>query len=158
MDKFGAEREKVVTIICVIAFLCSIIFTSQAGLHWISILDHFITNYGLVVVGILECILVGWLFNIELLKRHINRVSSIKIGRWWNGSIRYFAPLVLGIILVGDLYNEVLHPYGGYSWAALILIGRDWLIMTFIAAYVISSRPWKTDKPLIRGRGEISEG
>ncbi len=157
MDKFGTERGRVVTIICIIAFLCSIIFTSQAGLHWISILDHFITNYGLIVVGILECILVGWLFNIEILRRHINKVSSIKMGSWWNGLIRYFVPLVLGIILVGDLYHEVLHPYSGYSWAALILIGRDWLIMTFIAAYVISSRPWKTDKHLIKGRGEKEE-
>ncbi len=156
MDKFGAERRKVVTILCVLGFLLSIIFTSQAGLHWISILDHFITNYGLVAVGILECILVGWLFNIEILRRHINRVSSVKVGIWWNGLIRYFVPFVLGTILIGNIYNEILHPYGGYSWAALILIGRDWLILTFIAAYIISERPWKTEKPLIKGRGELS--
>ncbi len=154
MDKFGTERKKVVTSVCIIGFLTSIIFTSQAGLHWISILDHFITNYGLVTVGILECILVGWLFNIEMLRRHINRVSTIKIGRWWDGLVRYFIPFVLGVILVGDIYHEILHPYGNYSWAALILIGRDWLIMTFVAAYIISTRPWKTEKPLIKGRAE----
>jgi len=157
MDKFGSERRKVVTILCVLGFLGSIIFTSQAGLHWISILDHFLTNYGLITVGILECILVGWLFDIEMLRRHINRVSSIGIGRWWNYLIRFFIPLMLGIILIGDLYSEILHPYGGYSWLAIILIGRDWLIATFFIAYIISTRPWKTEKPLIKGRGEELE-
>ncbi len=156
IDKFGSERRRVSTILCIIAFLCSIIFTSQAGLHWIIILDHFITNYGLVVVGILECILVGWLFNIEMLRRHINKVSTIKVGKWWNWLIRYFVPAILSIILIGDICHEIRHPYNNYSWTALILIGRDWLITTFIIAYIISIRPWKTEKPLIKGRGEES--
>jgi len=145
IDKFRLGRKQVVTAVCVMGFVGSIIFTTQAGIHWLDIVDHFLTHYGLVVVGVLECILVGWLFRLEILRKHINKISSIRLGTWWNGIIRYFVPLVLGTILIGDLYRELKEPYGGYTWTSLILIGRDWTLLTLVAAFWITSRPWKTD-------------
>jgi NSS family neurotransmitter:Na+ symporter len=155
IDKFGFNRKQVVTAVCVIGFVGSIVFTSQAGIHWIDILDHFITHYGLVIIGMLECILVGWLFKIRLLRKHINKISSIRLGIWWDILIKYFVPLVLGTILVGDLFDEFRQPYGGYTWTSLILIGRDWLLITLIAAFWIASRPWKTQNNNIPGRSDI---
>ena len=78
-----------------------------------------------------------------MLRRHINKVSSIKLGLWWDYIIKLFIPLILGIVLFGDLYTELKEPYGGYSWASLILIGRDWLLLTLIVAFAIAIRPWK---------------
>jgi NSS family neurotransmitter:Na+ symporter len=144
VDKFGVKRKTLVTVICVLGFVGSIIFTTQAGLLWLDIVDHFLTHYGLVVVGIAECILVGWFFKLEIIRKHVNAISSIKLGVWWDFLIKFFVPLVLGIILIGDLYNELKAPYGGYSWTSLILIGRDWVLVTFIVAFVIAMRPWKT--------------
>jgi NSS family neurotransmitter:Na+ symporter len=154
VDKFGIDRKKLVSGICALGFLGSIIFTTQAGLFWLDIADHFLTHYGLVVVGIAECILVGWFFNLDILRKHVNKISSIQLGRWWNFLIKLFIPLVLGIILVGDLYSELKEPYEGYSWAALISIGIDWILLTFIAAIVIAMRPWKTEYHKSRGRTE----
>jgi NSS family neurotransmitter:Na+ symporter len=154
VDKFGMNRKILVTIICVLGCFTSIIFTTQAGLLWLDIADHFLTHYGLVVVGIAECILVGWLFKTETLRRHINKISSFKLGPWWDILIKFFVPLVLSIILVGDIYNELREPYGGYSWTSLILIGRDWVLFTFIVAIIISMRPWKTDHNKSKGRTE----
>jgi NSS family neurotransmitter:Na+ symporter len=152
VDKFGYNRKTVVTIISILGFMGSIIFTTEAGLLWLDIVDHFLTHYGLVVVGILECVLVGWLFKIKLLRTHINKVSSIKIGGWWDFLIKYFVPLVLGVILIGDLYNELTKPYGDYSWTSLILIGRDWIVITLIVAFVIAMKPWKTNQDQSKGR------
>jgi NSS family neurotransmitter:Na+ symporter len=146
VDKFGVSRKTLVTVICVLGFIGSIIFTTQAGLLWLDIVDHFLTHYGLVVVGIAECILVGWFFKLEIIRKHVNAISSIKLGIWWDLLIKFFVPLVLGIILIGDLYNELKEPYGGYSWTSLILIGRDWVLVTFIAAFIIAMRPWKTER------------
>ncbi|TNF53874.1 sodium-dependent transporter, partial [bacterium] len=130
VDKFAFRRKPVVTVISILGFLGSIIFTTQAGLLWLDIVDHFLTHYGLVVVGIFECILVGWFFRLKVLRNHINKISSIKLGTWWDALIKYFIPLVLGVILAGDLYSELTKPYEGYSWASLILIGRDWVLLT----------------------------
>jgi len=152
VDKFGFNRKTTITVVSVIGFLGSVVFTTQGGLFWLDIVDHFLTHYGLVVVGIAECILVGWLFNIEMVRNHVNRISSIRIGTWWNLLIRYFVPGVLLIILVGDLYSELQKPYEGYSWTSLILIGRDWILATLIAAFVIASRPWRTEMHKKEGR------
>ncbi|RMG00190.1 MAG: sodium-dependent transporter [Nitrospirae bacterium] len=152
IDKFGINRKVLVSILSVLGFLGSIIFTTQAGLIWLDIVDHFLTNYGLVVVGIAECILAGWLFDITILQRHINKVSSIKLGKTWITLIRYFVPLILAIMLAGAIKNEVAKPYGGYGWAAVALIGINWIVLTVLAAVVIASRNWRTDQNKHSGR------
>ncbi len=152
VDKFNMNRKTLVTSISLLGFVGSVIFTTQAGLLWLDIVDHFLTHYGLVLVGIAECILVGWFFKINMLRNHVNKVSTIKLGRWWDILIKYFVPIVLGIIMVGDLYNEIRKPYGGYSWTSVILIGRDWVILTMIVAYIIASRPWRTENHKQGGR------
>ena len=152
VDKFNMKRENLVTGISLLGFAGSVIFTTQAGLLILDIVDHFLTHYGLIVVGIAECILVGWFFKIKVLRNHVNKVSSIKIGVWWDILIKFFVPIVLCVILVGDLYGEISKPYGGYSWASIILIGRDWILFTMIIAYIIASRPWRTENHKKSGR------
>jgi NSS family neurotransmitter:Na+ symporter len=153
IDKFGYNRKKVVTIISILGFLGSIIFATRAGLLWLDIVDHFLNNYGLIVVGLFECIVVAWIFKLKVIKDHINKISSIKLGLWWDMLIKYFIPLVLCIILIGSLRDELSEPYEGYSWLALIVIGRDWVLLTLVAAFWFAMRPWKTDQLKASGRG-----
>jgi NSS family neurotransmitter:Na+ symporter len=143
VDKFHLSRKGVVTGVCVLGFFGSVVFTTHAGLLWLDIVDHFLTHYGLVVVGIAECILVGWFFNLDRVREHVNKMSTPHLGIWWNMLVKFFIPLVLGVILAGDLFNEISKPYGGYSWGSVILIGVDWVVLTFMAAFVMASRPWK---------------
>jgi NSS family neurotransmitter:Na+ symporter len=154
IDKFGAGRKKVVTVVSIIGFFGSVIFTTQAGLFWLDIVDHFLTHYGLVVVGVFECILVGWFFKLKILRNHVNKISSIKLGIGWSSLIKYFVPLILGFILLGDLYGEFRESYEGYSWAAIALIGVNWVMFTIIAAVWIASKPWKTEHRKAPSRGE----
>ncbi|MBE9536760.1 MAG: sodium-dependent transporter [Proteobacteria bacterium] len=152
VDKFGVNRQALITYTAVFGFLGSVVFTTQSGLLWLDIVDHFITTYGLIVVGILECILVGWLFKFELIKKHINKVSSIHVGTIWGFLIRFFVPVILLIILIFNLVTELSQPYENYSWTSLILIGRDWLLATLVAGFLIASRPWKTERHKEEGR------
>ncbi len=145
IDKFGFQRNRLVTVISIIGFTTSIIFATEAGLLWLDIADHFLTHYGLIIVGIAEAVLVGWFFHIKVLRQRVNKISSIKLGKWWDILIKYFIPLALGIILVGDLCNEVQKPYGGYSWMSIILIGNAWVFLTLIAAFLFSSQTWKSE-------------
>lgn len=158
VDKFGFNRKPLVTLVAVLGFMGSVVFTTQAGLLWLDIVDHFVTHYGLVVVGIFECIIVGWLFRLPMLRQHINRISTIRLGIWWDLLIKFFVPAILSVILIGDLYQELRQPYGGYTWASLILIGRDWLIVTIAVAFILACRPWKTTHRDVAGRSENGTG
>ena len=154
IDKFHIDRKKVVSTLCVLGFLGGVIFTTGGGLFWLDIVDHFVANYGLLLVGILQCILVGWFFHIDKIRKHINRVSSVRLGTWWDWLIKFFVPAMLCLILFIALIEEVTTPYGGYTWPAIILIGRDWLLVTLFIAFVISWKTWKNNAHREKGRSD----
>lgn len=145
IDKFHYRRKIVVSTVCITGFLGSIIFAAQSGIHWLDIADHFITQYGLVIGGLLECILIGWIFKSQKLRRHINSVAQVTLTWMWDVCVRFVTPLVLVVLLVNSLSQELSQPYGGFSWVAVIMIGRDWLIVALIAALFVAMRPWKRE-------------
>ncbi len=139
MDKFHIDRRKAVTAMCGLGFLGSIIFTTSGGLCWIDILDHFITQYGLVTVGVAESLLVGWVLGAEEIRQFINQNSRIKLGRWWNGMIRFINPILLGTNLIQSFAGDFRNPYEGYPWFWLVLIGVNWLLGCLVAAFFLAS-------------------
>lgn len=143
IDKFHLKRKTVVSVVAIVGFFGGVIFTTGGGLYWLDIVDHFITHYGLVVVGLLECVLIGWVLKTNKLREYINKVSFMRLGSWWDFCIRYITPLVLSTVLINDIIQEVSAPYEGYSWLAIILIGRDWLLATLIAAIIVSRLKWR---------------
>ncbi|MCP4645714.1 MAG: sodium-dependent transporter [bacterium] len=143
IDKFGWPRMLTVSITCGIGALGSIIFTTQAGVIWLDIVDHFLNNYGLILVGLLECVLIGWYYRID--KLHFHMVSA-KQGRypmfwdlWWEWTVTFVVPTVLAFILGWSLIAELSEPYEGYPASALLMIGVGWLVWTFLVAGALST-------------------
>lgn len=141
IDKFHVNRKLAVSIISIIGFLGGIIFTTGAGLHWLDIVDHYINQYGLIMVGLLECLIVGWFFQISLLRLHINEVSSFRLGEWWSTTIKVIIPVILSLILAGAFWKELENPYGG-EW---YYIGLIWLGFTVIIAIILAAMKWRFD-------------
>jgi len=153
-DKFAINRELLATLLCLLGFAGGLIFTTQGGLLWLDIVDHFINNYGLIVAGLLECLAVGWFFKIDIIRNHLNKVSKLQLGTWWNWIIKFALPIFLSIILVNQLFRELLGAYGKYSWESLIGIGWSWIGISLLLSFVLAVQPWKTSNHLQNGRGE----
>lgn len=145
IDKFHYDRKIATSVLCLLGFLGAVIFTTNGGLFWIDIVDHFLSQYGLVAVGLLECILVAWIYRAEKLRHHINHCSDLKIKSWWDVAVKYLVPATLLILLANGIVQEFSSPYGNYPWTAIILMGRDWLIYTLFAAFILAMRPWRKD-------------
>ncbi len=143
IDKFHYPRKAVVTVLAILGWLGGIVFATGGGLIWLDIVDHFLSHYGLFIACILQCILVGWIFKAENLRRHVDSVSVFPVGRFLDFSIRWLIPAVLAYLLVSDLAKDLKQPYGKYPWMSLLLIGRDWLVLTLIAALFVALRPWR---------------
>ncbi|MGL6025395.1 MAG: sodium-dependent transporter, partial [Cetobacterium sp.] len=146
VDKFKFDRKVVVTRICIVGFLVSIIFATKSGLYILDIMDNFINNYGIVTVGLLESFVIGWYLNAEVIRSHTNSISYIKIGYWWDFIIKYITPLFLALILVQSLWNEFKSPYGGYSNQALFSYGWSVIFLGVLGAFLISKKVWKKNK------------
>jgi NSS family neurotransmitter:Na+ symporter len=145
-DKFDLNRRMAVSTLCVIGFLGSLIFTSGAGLYWLDIVDHYVNQYGLVLAGILECVIVGWFLKARVLRTHINAVSDWSINRFWDFAICILTPGILLVIFITNLIGEFRKPYGGYDINALILLGGLWLLATLLVGVAFSLHKWDKKK------------
>ncbi|MFO7760294.1 MAG: sodium-dependent transporter [Desulfobia sp.] len=146
MDKFSWPRKKVVSALCLLGFAGSIVFTTRGGLLILDIVDHFVTNYGLVIGGIMECFLVGWLLKVQNAKAHIEEAGGRKVPFFWDICIRFVTPALLLLLVGKSLTGELASPYGGYSTDAIILYGVDWIMLTVVVAIVFTFYPWRPEK------------
>ena len=153
VDKFSLSRKKIVTTLCLTGFLGSLMFTTNSGLFWIDIVDHFLNHYGLITVGIVEALIVGWLFRTDKLKAHIvtnlglsgkgHKLFKYVILQLWLYCVRFITPVALGIAIVNSLIQELLTPYAGYPISGIIILGVGWVLVTHLFAFGVSGLPWQ---------------
>ncbi|HEC86764.1 MAG TPA: sodium-dependent transporter, partial [Thermoplasmatales archaeon] len=135
--KWKISKAKSTAIICTLGFLASLIFTTGSGLHWLDIVDHFIANFGLVIVGLIECVAFGYLFRLYRLREHANNVSDIKIGRWWDLLIKFVIPAILIILLSVSLLENITVPYMDYPYWTIIVGGVVPSLAIFILSFIL---------------------
>lgn len=145
-DKFGWDKKRVVTALAILGFLISIVFATGAGLYLLDIIDNFINNFGIVVVGFLEVVLIGWIVTPDEIRSHTNKVSYFNIGKWWNIMIKFVSPAILIFMVLQTLFKEFTTPYGGYNLKELLLYGWGVVALGIIVALIISKKPWKDKK------------
>lgn len=151
MDKFNLARKKAVIIYTVVAAAVSLVFATGAGLYILDIVDHFINNFGIVFGGLIEVILIGWLFNLKSVQEHINAISEFAAGLWWLFTIKIITPVVLGYMAIMNLFGDLRTPYGDYSSTALFWLG--WFVMILVVAggFILATLKWKDDQYLVKG-------
>jgi NSS family neurotransmitter:Na+ symporter len=133
-SKWRFTKGKATGIICLLGFLASLIFITGGGLYWLEIVDQFISNFGLVLVGLAECLIIGWVFHLPRLREHANKTSDIKIGRWWDILIKYVIPIVLTTLLLIALYDLLTSPQK-YPLSALLVGGVAPCVIVFLLAF-----------------------
>ncbi|ACL76826.1 sodium-dependent transporter [Ruminiclostridium cellulolyticum] len=143
IDKTGAGRKKVVSLVCLVGYSISIVYSTGAGLYFLDIIDNFINSYGIVTVGLLEAITIGWLFGASKIREHTNAISYFSIGKWWNVMVKFITPLILTFMIISNIVNEIIKPYGGYSQKALIAFGWSVVILGIVLSLILCTRPWK---------------
>ncbi|NEP19446.1 MAG: sodium-dependent transporter [Leptolyngbya sp. SIO4C1] len=135
--------EQVSFWVCLTGLLAGIVYTTQAGLYYLDIVDHFVTHYSIMLAAIAQAILGGWVYGAESLRRYINAVSNWQIGAWWSVSVKYVIPVSLAVLLFAQLSTDLRSPYEGYpSWA----LGIGWALVLMsggimAAPFCIPARP-----------------
>ena len=65
VDEFKINRIVAAAIVCVSGIAISALFTSNWGWILFDLVEHYISSYIIMGVGLLQCISVGWLFEYE---------------------------------------------------------------------------------------------
>ncbi|MDO5518287.1 MAG: hypothetical protein Q4F66_12095, partial [Clostridium sp.] len=110
---------------------------------WLDILDNWTNQYNMIIIGALECIVVGWVFKPGKVLYEVNRnTGSYKIPSWWFvGSIKFIAPVALLGFCMWNLYTlfaggGVYGAESGYPLWANIAAGWAVTFLVFISGIV----------------------
>ncbi len=145
IDKFSISRNKAVTAVTVISVVLGLPFATKAGLLWLDIVDHFLANYIICFIGLVECIIIGYVFGLKKFTAEINKHAEIKLGPMFSIMVLFVAPVVLIISFGLSLIKEFQKPYEGYPVASLVIIGGGTLLFAVIASFILGSLRNKND-------------
>lgn len=146
-DKFGYSRTKAVNIVAGLSFLVGLIYVTKGGLYYLDTIDHFINNFGLVLSGLIEVILVAWVVRrLRDLQRFLNEDSYIPVGGWWIFFLSIVTPIILVIITAFNIYNEFKTPYEGYPASGLILLGGGAVALAIVLGFIFQALRWHSSR------------
>ena len=151
-DKFHLKPKTVTIAVCAISGLISLVFITQAGLAWLDIVDNWTNQINLILIGILECIAIGWTFNLRKVLDEVNRnAKRFKMPFvWFAASIKFASPVLLVALFTWNmisLFGINGGSYGGYPIWAQVIAG--WVVSAlvfasgFIAKAVIAAKKKK---------------
>jgi NSS family neurotransmitter:Na+ symporter len=141
-DRFPAlNRGAMTAVACLVGLAGSLFFCTRSGLMWLDIVDNWMNNYGLPLVGLLECIAVGYFFHLRELKGYINEHSEIKVHNWFDAFIKFVTPAILVYLLAQQFLGDVTSVYGGYDLIldhSVTLAGWGWYAFLICVALFLA--------------------
>jgi len=137
VDKTGWPRVVVLPVMSIIGFALGLVFVTQGGLNWLFIIDGFVNStWGIAFLGLLECLVLGWLWRLDKLRYHANVRSDWRLGKWWDYIIRILIPVALGTIFFWQLFDDVTSK-GGFLWTPQ----GNWILPNCVGLGVMALAP-----------------
>jgi NSS family neurotransmitter:Na+ symporter len=164
IDKFKISRTRAITIFCIFGAVGSSFFTlphivnpgleddGTLGLTLLDLVDHWAFSYGLLIVGLLECLLIGWVFGAKRLRGSINEHSRWRLRSGYDVLIRFVIPALILFVLGWSvmvefrdgLYGTAYAPNftDAFRWMASspMVVLFSWLGITIVMAWVFTTR------------------
>ncbi len=141
-DKFHLRPKNVTIAVCAICGVISILFVTQSGLAWLDIVDNWTNQINLIIIGVLECVAIGWCFNLRKVLSEVNRnTKEFKIPYWWfAASVKVIAPVLLTGLFVWNMYTLFVIKGGTYNpdYAIWAQIAAGWVVsvLVFISGFI----------------------
>lgn len=122
-DKFKMSHFKSTTLVMGPAFVLSFIFITGAGMYILDLADYIANSIGIVTCGVIEVVIIGWLFKPEELRVLANEHSNFHVGKWWTLCLKFVTVIVLGYTTILNFITYFTSGYEGYPmWIGIIFI------------------------------------
>ncbi|MGY1824995.1 sodium-dependent transporter [Blastococcus sp. SYSU DS0541] len=144
-DKLDTGRlTATLAVVVPTAVLSLVLFSTTSGIYVLDVVDHFVNQYGILVVALLSMLVVAWgLRALPRLADHLNVHGRPRLGTAWRLLTSVVAPAGLAIVLVLALRDDLDAPYGDYpTW---LLVSLGWLLVVAlpVAGFLIARLPWR---------------
>lgn len=133
-DKFHTDHKKMTRWVCCVAAVISLLYATRAGLAWLDIVDNWTNQVNLILIGVLECIAVGWCFSTDKVVKEINRNAGKyqMSAKLFHISIKYVSPLLLILLFCWNMYSLFVVNGGVYGYALWAELLGGWLVSLLV--------------------------
>ena len=144
-DKFELTRVRATLLVTVPAAVVSLaFFSTSSGLSVLDIVDHFVNQYGILLVAVVSTLAVAWGARaLPTLSAHLNKHGSLRLGRWWHVLVGIVIPVALTYVLVQQLLLDLREPYEGYPTWMLAVFGWGVAIVALVFGLIAGRTRWR---------------
>ena len=144
-EKFGVgNRASTLFVGGGMAIISLLIMPTITGLYALDTMDAFANNIGIVGSAILAIVVACWLLGMmPRLSRHLNAVSSFKLGIIWMVLIS-ITGIVLIYMLISQIINYATNGYEDYPALTTGTYGWGMIALLVVAAIILSIVKWPT--------------
>lgn len=129
-DKLQISPRTTTKFVCLAAGIISLLYATRAGLAWLDIVDNWTNQINLIIIGVMECVAIGWCFNLDKVLQQVNRnTTGFKVpGAWFKTAIKFIAPITLSALFVWNMYTLFFEKGGHYGYALWAECIGGWLV------------------------------
>lgn len=109
IHKLNWSREKAVTILSIVGCILSLLFTTGISSYLVGIVDSFITEFCILLLIAIQCIIFAWFYDIEGVIPVLNKNDNVKVGKSWVFILKYILPIFLFIMWGNGVYHLLLN-------------------------------------------------
>jgi len=126
------------------AVLSLVLFSTTSGIYVLDVVDHFVNQYGILVVALVSMLVVAWLLRaLTTLGDHLNVHGRPRIGAGWRVLTSIVAPAGLALVLVFALQDDLEAPYEDYPGWLLLVFGWALVVALPVIAFLVARLPWR---------------
>jgi len=85
------------------------------GFTFLDLIDHWAFSHGLLIVGLIECILIGWVYGVHKIRKAINEHSKYNLPAAYDWIVKLVIPILIGFVLGVSIYKQATDPGGLYG-------------------------------------------
>ncbi|XP_072361183.1 sodium- and chloride-dependent neutral and basic amino acid transporter B(0+)-like isoform X2 [Scyliorhinus torazame] len=124
--------------VCLLFYFLSLVCVTQAGIYWISLIDHFCAGWGILIAAVLELISLSWIYGVNRFIKDIEMMIGERtwlFWLWWRVCWVFISPCLLAVIFFWSLVTYTPPKYGPVEfpfWATAL----GWCMMTFCVMWI----------------------
>src|SRR5699024_10157566 len=127
--------------------ISALLFGTTTGLYTLDTVDKYINEIGIITSAIVMTAIVAFgVRKLPELQRHLNRVSTFRLGAWWRLLVGVVAPIVLLFMLISTGITLLDEGYGGYPTWMLNAAGWGAVGFAILFAIVFTILPGRRDE------------
>ncbi|RZU30740.1 sodium-dependent transporter [Blastococcus saxobsidens] len=144
-DKFDTSRLTATLAVGVPAAVLSLVlFSTTSGIFVLDVVDHFVNQYGILVVALISMLVVAWAVQaLTGLGDHLNVHGRPRVGTGWRVLVGIVAPVGLAIVLFFAIQTDLEAPYGDYPSWLLLVLGWGMVVALPLIGFLLARMPWR---------------